>query len=164
MIKRILRVAAALAIVIATMGCSAGTSPASSTAPTAAGASLPPGFPIGSWATTITADDLRAAGLTDAAAIGENAGVFRLQMADDGTWTTTQVTDVPVKWPIFRGTRIATGPETFRQTTVFPADFADDVVDFTWRVQDGTLHLELPDPPDPVLPVIMESHPWTPVP
>jgi hypothetical protein len=125
---------------------------------------LPPGFPIGSWTTTITADDLRAAGLTDAAAIAENAGVFTLEMADDGTWTTTQVTDVPVKWPIFRGTWVATGPDTFRQTTGFPSDFAEDVVDFAWRVENGNLQIELPDPPDPVLPVIMESHPWTPVP
>ncbi len=165
MIKRILRVAATLALAIATIACSASASPASSTASAApaAGASLPPGFPIGSWATTITPDDLRAAGLTEAAAIDENAGKFTLEMSDDGTWTTTQVTEVPVKWPIFRGTWVATGRDTFRQTTSFPADFADDVVDFTWRVDGGNLHLELPDPPDPVLPVIMESHPWTPV-
>jgi hypothetical protein len=65
-----------------------------------------------------------------------------------------------VKWPVVRGTWTATGADTFSQTTDFPADFAGDVVDFTWRIDDGKLVLRVPEPPDPILPVIMETHPW----
>ena len=153
------RTAVALGLAIATVGCAAGASPSGAAlSPTAA--SVPAGFPIGTWTTTITDDDLRAGGLTDAAALSENAGSFTLEMAADGTWTTTQVSDVALKWPVFRGTWTVSGPDKFSQTTDFPADFAGDVVDFTWRIEDGKLVLRLPNPPDPILPIIMESHPW----
>jgi hypothetical protein len=130
-------------------------------APSAAG--IPAGFPLGAWTTTITEDDLRAAGVTDAGELNENTGEFTLTMSEDGTWTTAQVTDAPVRWPVFEGTWTATGPGGFSQVTTFPTDFSGDVVDFTWKIDDGSLILKVVTPPDHILPIIMESHPWHPV-
>lgn len=161
----VLRGAALLAIAIVAIACSGDASSSSSNttaASTASPGALPSGFPIGTWTTTITPDDLQEAGLTDAGALAENVGTFTLEMAADGSWTTTQVSDVDVKWPVFRGTWVATGDDSFVQTTEFPADFAGDVVGFTWQRNGDNLLLDVPEPPDPVLPVIMGSHPWEP--
>jgi hypothetical protein len=136
---------------------------ATASGPPPSGSSLPAGFPLGSWTTTITEADLRAAGMTGAGELTENSGVFTMTLAPDGTWTTAQETDAPIRWPVFRGTYVATGPDTFRQQTTFPADYAGDVVDFSWRVESGNLVMEVPDPPDEVLPIIIEAHPWEPV-
>jgi hypothetical protein len=165
---RIARVTAIFGLSAILIGCAAGASPSPASSIAAASgsgasqAALPAGFPIGSWTTTITEEDLEAAGLSGAAVSAENTGVFTLDMAADGTWTTTQVSSSTVKWPVFRGTWAATGPDSFSQTTDFPAEFEGDVVDFTWQVEDGKLIIEVSTPPDPVLPVIMESHPWDP--
>lgn len=155
-------VGSVLVIIIA--GCSAlpgGQSPVlqASTAPPAV--EVPSGFPIGAWTTTITEDDLLEAGISGGE-IGENAGVFTTTLAADGTWTTAQESDVTVRWPVFRGTWTVTGPDTFSQRTDFPADFAGDVVHFRWEIVDGNLVLEVLDPPDHVLPIVTETHPWTP--
>lgn len=122
---------------------------------------LPADFPVGSWTTTITEADLRAGGVTSAGELAENAGTFTMTLGADGTWTVTQVTDAPIRWPVFRGTYTALGADGFRQVTEFPGDFAGDEVDFGWRMQDGALRLEVRTPPDHILPLIMESHPWT---
>ena len=168
--KRASFLLAMAAVAVLAAGCS-GSSPSASLAPSAAAAANPspvtgevpiPDALIGSWTTTITEADLRAAGLTATGELGENAGVFTMTMDRDGTWTTSQEADVAVRWPIFRGTYVATGPSSFQQTTEFPADFAGDVVDFEWSIADGVLLLQVPNPPDPVLPVIMETHPWQP--
>jgi hypothetical protein len=152
-------------------GCSAtGSSGEPSTPSTASSVAIPAGFPIGTWSTTITADDLEAVSDEDLATIGmsranlveENSGTFTTTFGADGTWSTVQETDQPVKWPIFRGTFTATGDDSFDQVTAFPPDFAGDVVRFTWRIEDGLLHLQVVNPPDPVLPVLTESHPWSP--
>jgi hypothetical protein len=154
-----------------TAGCSStpgATSPGSSDgasappASTSSGAAIPEGFPIGSWTTTLTEADLRAGGITAEGELTENAGVFTMTLGADGTWATAQETDAPLRWPVFRGTWTATGSNSFRQRTDFPADFAGDVVDFTWKIEEGALVLEVVNPPDHVLPVIMETHPWTP--
>ncbi len=147
--------------------------PGSSAAPATGGSAiaLPSGFPVGTWTTTITAEDLEAVSDESLATIGmsrddlvkENGGVFTMTLAADGTWSTVQDTDAQVKWPVFRGTFTPVGTDAFDQATSFPPDFAGDVVRFTWRTSDGKLHLTLPDPPDPILPVITESHPWSPV-
>jgi hypothetical protein len=122
--------------------------------------SLPADFPAGSWTTTITEADLRAAGMTATGELAENTGSFTMTLDPNGTWTTTQRTDTPIRWPVFRGTWEATGPSTFRQRTDFPTDFAGDVVDFTWQLVDGELVLKVPSPPDAILPLIVETHPW----
>jgi len=157
---------ALVAILAVSVACSA---PAPAGSPVAnshglAGAGFPDGFPLGVWRVTFTEDDLRAGGITGPGELSENSGVFTMTLAGDGTWTTAQVTDVPIRWPVFRGTLTPTGPDTFNQVTEFPPDFAGDSVDFRWRLDGGNLVLEVLTPPDPVLPVLMETHPWEPVP
>ncbi len=164
MTSRALRTLGSMIFVAAWVAACSAT-PAAPSAPTSAAptiASLPEGFPIGSWTTTITEADLRAGGVTGEGELGENAGDITLVMSDDGTWSTTQVSEIPVRWPVFQGTWTAIGPDGFRQTTTFPGDFAGDVVDFTWTVEDGALNLKVVNPPDPILPILMESHPWQP--
>jgi len=139
-----------------------GSSPADSVPSPSSTTGLPDGFPIGSWTTTLTRADLLAGGLTDEGALIENAGVFTTTFAADGTWTTTQDTEVTVKWPVFRGTWTATGADTFSQRTTFPGDFAGDVVDFKWEVEGGDLLLDVLNPPDPTMPIVVETHPWKP--
>ena len=166
------------ALVVATIalaGCSAGT-PATGASASATGSpngsalALPSGFPVGTWTTTITAEDLAAVSDEALAEIGmsrdnlikENVGVFTTTIAADGTWSTVQDTDREVKWPVFRGTFTPVGDDAFDQATTFPPDFAGDVVRFTWRIEDGQLILAVPEPPDPVLPVVTGAHPWSP--
>jgi hypothetical protein len=172
------RIAIAIAAVIATMilaACSSGATPAaapsaSTTTPGGSAVALPAGFPVGTWTTTITAEDLKqvddaflsSINMSRENLVNENAGTFTMTLGADGTWSTLQETDAPVKWPVFRGTLMPVGNDAFDQTTSFPPDYAGDVVRFTWRTENGQLHLALPDPPDPILPVIMESHPWSP--
>ena len=164
MSARRLVLAAAIAGLV-TVGCSGGASsrPVASTEPGAlrppSGKVAIPADIVGSWTTTITRDDLAAAGVTGGE-VDENAGVFTMTLGADGTWSTSQVSDVPVRWPVFKGTLEATGPQSFRQTTTFPSDFAGDVVDFTWSMKDGALLIKVVNPPDPILPIVTETHPW----
>ena len=162
-----------LAAVLAACSANPATSGGSSTLPAGAGGSaltLPPGFPIGTWTTTITEADLEAVsdealatiGMTRQNLVNENTGVFTTTFGADGTWSTLQATEPAPKWPVFRGTFVPVGEDALDQTTTFPPDFAGDVVRFTWRIQDGRLHLAVPDPPDPVLSVLTEAHPWSP--
>lgn len=165
-----------IAVAILT-ACSTGapgsTGAPASAAPAASGSSiaLPDGFPVGSWTTTITEEDLAAVSDESLASIGmsrdnlnnENTGVFTTTFAPDGTWSTVQDTDRPVKWPVFRGTFTPVGDDALDQVTTFPPDFAGDVVRFMWRTEAGQLHLAVPDPPDPVLVVVTEAHAWSPV-
>ena len=127
-----------------------------------AAASVPPGFPIGSWVTTITEADLRAGGITEAAGIRENAGTFTRTYAPDGTWTLVQSATDAVAMPVFRGTWRATGANGIEETTTFPPEYAGDVVRFTWAREGANLRLDVLDPPDPILPIHTEAHPWTP--
>jgi hypothetical protein len=138
------------------------SSPADSVPSGSSAAVLPDGFPIGSWTTTVTQADLLAGGITDEGELVENAGVFTTTLAADGTWTTTQDTDAAVKWPVFRGTWTAIDADTFSLLTAFPGDFAGDVVDFNWKVEGGDLLLEVVNPPDHTMPIVMETHPWKP--
>ena len=153
-----------LAIVLAAVAIGACTAtPAGSASAVVAGspaASLPADFPLGTWTSTITAEDLRTGGITAAAGIQENSGLITLAMKADGTWTQTQQSSDPLRRPVFQGTWRATGPDTFEQTTTFPSDYAGDVVKFGWKLEDGALRLTVLTPPDEILPVIMEAHPW----
>ena len=162
-----------VAAVLAACSASPATPGSASPVPSAAVGSpvaLPAGFPIGTWTTTITEEDLAAVSDEALASIGmtrdnlvrENTGVFTTTFGADGTWSTLQATEPAPRWPVFRGTFVAAGADAFDQTTTFPPDFAGDVVRFTWRTEDGKLHLTVPDPPDPVLAVLTEAHPWSP--
>jgi hypothetical protein len=42
-----------------------------------------------------------------------------------------------------------------------PEQYAGDRVEFTWRVEDGQLHLDVVNPPDDILPIVVGAHPWT---
>lgn len=153
-------------IAIALVGCSGVARPTASMdvdgfATSAASSSIPEAI-VGAWVTTITEDDLRAGGVTGAGELGENTGTTTLTILADGTWSTSQESDVPLRWPVFKGTLEATGPNAFRQTTTFPADYAGDVVDFTWSIEGDALVLRVVNPPDHILPILMETHPWQP--
>jgi hypothetical protein len=162
--------AAAIVAACSTGGSAPSAAASAAASPGGSAMALPAGFPVGTWTTTITAEDLDAVGDDVLANIGmsrknlvsENAGTFTTTFGADGTWSTVQDTDQTVKWPVFRGTFTPVGDDAFDQATSFPPDFAGDVVRFTWRTADGKLHLTVPDPPDPILPVITESHPWSP--
>lgn len=158
---------ATVALVAAIVGACSGTGTsagAAATASTAASQAVTPSVAIpeaiiGTWTTTITEADLLGAGLPEAA-LAENVGTYTMTLGQDGTWSSSTESNVPQRWPVFRGSYIATGPNTFTQTTDFPPDYAGDVVDFTWSIEDGALMLKVPEPPDPVLPVVVETHPW----
>ena len=153
--------AMAVAIAATALGCGVpGSGSASPSPDPSGGSSLISPELAGSWTVTITPDDLAAAGLSDGGLVGENTGTFTMMLNTDGTWSTTQATDVPVRWPVFRGTLSTTGPDSFRQTTTFPADYAGDVVDFTWVLEDGALALKVTNPPDEILPILIETHRW----
>jgi hypothetical protein len=161
--QRRLTLATILAVI--TVGCSGGAGTSVSPPPSAAAPSTAAAIPdaiVGAWTTTITEADLRSGGVTSPGELAENTGDFTMTFAADGTWSTTQETTATVKWPVFKGTFIATGADSFRETTTFPADFAGDVVDFTWSIDGNALHVKVPTPPDPILPIVMETHPWQP--
>lgn len=157
-------VAAALAVLAAACGPPSGNSTPSRSALADPTGDMTPGgsAPIGAWTTVITAEDLRAAGLTEAGAIAENSGTFTMTFDRDGTWTAVQQTEPAPRWPVFRGTWSATADDALDLRTTFPADYAGDVVSITWRVEEGSLRMNLVAPDDPVLRVNLESHPWQP--
>jgi hypothetical protein len=161
-----LAMAGALAV-----GCTAVASPSGSPAAAGGASSVAPGgspsavqipadFPLGSWTSTITKEDLRAGGVTEAGLLQENAGTFTQTFNSDGTWIGAQVSTEAVNLPVFRGTFRVTGAHQFEQTTTFPAEYAGDVVSFTWQLDKKALIMGVPNPPDPMLKVITEAHPW----
>ncbi len=135
----------------------AASNPSATPGPAASGSEL-----VGAWATTITKADLEAAGITDPGAQNENSGRFVFTFGPDGTWTQVQesLDGSPVMNPVFRGTYTVDG-SSFVATTTFPAEYADAGLHFTWAMAGADLQLDLLDPPDELLPVIMETHPWT---
>jgi hypothetical protein len=133
----------------------------SSTAPTAASA-VPADFPLlGSWTVDITKDDLEAGGISDPLVRNENSGRFTWTFSSDGTWTEVQesLDGSPVVNPIFRGTFRVNGA-TMTATTTFPDAYKDTGLHYTWTVAGDEARLDLLDPPDPILPLIVETHPW----
>ena len=160
--KAIYRHTTIAAIAVMVMACTSSAGPsAPASVPVVQASSLvalPDGFPIGSWTSTITEEDLRKAGVTDAGLIKENTGAFTTTFASDGTWSTAQTTDAPIRWPLFRGTFEVAGDGLIDQTTTFPPDYAGDVVRLTWRMENGTLVLGVPEPPDPFLRMLTEMH------
>jgi hypothetical protein len=164
-LKALFRQSIIAALAVTAIACNAANPSAPASVPAVAApslAALPDGFPIGSWTSTITEEDLRGAGMTDAGLIKENTGVFTTTFASDGTWSTAQTTDAPIRWPLFRGTFKVAGDGLIDQTTAFPPDYAGDVVRFTWRMENGALVLGVPEPPDPFLTILTEMHPWQP--
>lgn len=125
----------------------------------------PSNFPlIGSWVTTITPEDLEAAGIVDPGAQHENAGRFTWTFDPDGTWRAVQVSldDAPIVTPVFQGTYVVDGDGVV-VTTTFPEQYRDAGLRYSWQAnQDGSVTFRLPNPPDLVLQVVVEAHPWQP--
>jgi hypothetical protein len=128
--------------------------------PAAAGASFPADFPIGTWVVTITEADLRAAGITEPGLIKENAASYTRTMQPDGTFTVVSTSTEVLRFPVFRGTWRATKPNEFEETTTFPPEYAGEVVLIAWERTSAGLELRLVTPPDPIYPILTESHPW----
>ncbi|MEO8274045.1 MAG: hypothetical protein ABI620_08255, partial [Chloroflexota bacterium] len=116
---------------------------------------------IGSWITSVTKDDLATGGVTDPAARNENSGRFTWTFGADRTWTTVQesLDGSPINNPIFRGTWTVDAG-TFVMTTEFPAEYKDSGLHYTWTIDGNALTLDLLEPPDPLLPLVVETHPW----
>ena len=117
---------------------------------------------VGSWTTTITKSDLEAAGLTEPGLLNENSGRFTWTFLPDGTWTSVQesLDGSPIVSPVYRGTYTASAA-TFVATTEFPEQYRDSGLPYTWLLDGDELRLFVLDPPDAVMPVIVETHPWT---
>jgi hypothetical protein len=159
------RVAGALAVAGLALGAcgplSAGlagpSAPASAGSPTAAS-------PLaGSWVSEITRNDLVAAGITDEGLVDENSGRFTWTFDADGTWTQVQesLDGAAIGAPVFKGLYTVNGTELVQRTT-FPEQYGGDRLVFEWRIEDDGLHVDLTNPPDRILPVVMEAHPWVP--
>ena len=123
---------------------------------------VPEGFPLGAWTVTITEKDLRDAGITEPGMLAVNTGVFTKTYGVDGTWTVAQETEAPIRWPVFRGTYLPIGSNEIEEVTQFPEDYQGDVVRFTWTREGANVRFTVVDPPDPILPILTESHPWQP--
>lgn len=155
-----------LALTVLGGGCApASTQPVETTAPAATRSSIPLNFPLlGSWVTTITRSDLEAAGVVDPGVLNENAGRFTWTFDADGTWRSVQVSldDAPVLTPVFSGTFVVVA-DAMVVTTTFPEQYRDDGLRYTWSTNaDGSVALDLTNPPDPVLEAIVETHAWQP--
>ena len=145
-------------------GSAAGTPGAAAATPGAASGSgaIPAGHPlIGTWTVDVTRADLAAGGITDPGAQNENSGRFIWTFAPDGTWTSIQqsLDGAPINNPVFRGTYLVDG-ETLIVKTAFPEQYADEGLHYAFAVTGDEVRLDLLDPPDPVLPIIVETHPW----
>src|SRR5215213_4619842 len=130
--------------------------------PTDDGGAVPSGFPlVGTWTVDITKADLEAAGVTDPGLRNENSGRFTWTFAADGTWTSVQesLDGSAIMSPVYRGTYAADrGAMTVR--TDFPEQYRDDGLHYTWTIDGDGVRLDVLDPPDPVLPLIVETKPW----
>jgi hypothetical protein len=123
---------------------------------------VPAGHPlVGAWTTEVTKADLRAAGVTDPGALNENSGRFTWTFAPDGTWTSVQesLDGAPVHNPVFRGTWVVDGG-TFVAKTTFPEQYRDEGLHYSWTAAGDEVRFDLLDPPDPILPVVVETHAW----
>jgi hypothetical protein len=117
---------------------------------------------VGVWQTTITKADLEAGGVADPGAQTENSGKFIWTFAPDGTWTQIQqgLDGAHLNNPVFGGTWTVDGGNLVA-VTEFPTEYRDSGLHYTWAIEGSELRFDLLDPPDPMLPIVMEAHPWT---
>jgi hypothetical protein len=160
--RRIGSIGAGVALVVAIAGC--GPRAAALASPEASpprGSSVAVSPLVGTWVSTITREDLRAAGITADGLLDENSGRFTWTFASDGTWTQRQdsLDGAAINAPVFEGTYELDGDQFIQRTTV-PTQYAGDRLVFSWRIDGEQLLLELLNPDDEILPVVMEAHPW----
>lgn len=117
---------------------------------------------LGSWSTTISKDDVRAAGFTDPGAANENSGMFTWVFEQDGSWRQIQASldASPIVNPVFSG-RYTVAGSVVTVVTEFPPDYRDDGLRYAFELVEGAVRFDLLNPPDPMLPVIVETYPWT---
>ncbi|HYN70201.1 MAG TPA: hypothetical protein VEX41_08325 [Candidatus Eisenbacteria bacterium] len=150
--------AASIAMGLLAAACSAlGGGPSGSQA-----ATPPAGFPVGSWTTSISREDLSAGGL-EGDLIDQNEGDFVLTFEADGTFQQVQTSTIGVtlREPIFRGHYTVTGDEV-RLDPEFPVHYAQEgVYDVVrWQLDGDVLHLSLASHGDPIQVVVYGAHPW----
>jgi hypothetical protein len=160
---RTLAAIAASALLVVT-GCapgSGGSSTGATSGPAPSGAEAL----VGSWQTTITKDDLRGGGITEAGLLNENSGIFTWTFRADGVWTNAQMSQdgSAIDAPVFRGTYWIEG-DTLVAVTEFPSQYRDAGLHYHWHVTGQQLVVDLLDPPDPTAALIAELHPWVRVP
>ncbi len=151
-----------LAISVAACGTPAASSPSATTAGGASANAIPSDFPlIGTWVTSITKDELAAAGIADPRGQSENAGRFTWTFSADGTWTQVQesLDGSPINSPVFRGTYAVIDNELVA-TTQFPEQYADSGLRYTWTLDGDAVTFDLLNPPDDILPLIIETNLW----
>ena len=151
-----------LAISVAGCGTPAPSNPPATTGAGASTPAVPADFPlIGTWVTSVTKDDLAAAGIADPRAQNENSGRFTWTFNADGTWTQVQesLDGSPINSPVFRGTYAISGSELVA-TTQFPEQYADSGLRYTWELDGDAVTFDLLNAPDEVLPVIIETNGW----
>ena len=140
-----------------------GTPPPAGTQPASSGGTIPATFPLlGAWVTSITKADLVAGGVTDAGLQNENSGRFTWTFAPDGTWTQVQesLDGSPINAPVFQGTYTVDG-QSIVATTTFPEQYRDSGLRYDWVLEGDAVRFDLITPPDPLLPIIVETHAWT---
>lgn len=140
---------------------SATATPASTTAAATAGAVSSSPL-VGAWQTAITMADLEAGGVADPGLQTENSGRFIWTFTPDGKWTQIQqsLEGAKLNNPVFGGTWTVDGGNLVA-VTEFPTEYRDSGLHYTWAIEGSELRVDLLDPPDPMLPIIMEAHPWT---
>lgn len=154
------------ALFFATISLAGCANPPGSTSSGTAGAShdpAPSGFPlIGSWTTTITRDDLREGGVTEEGLLNENAGAYTWAFEADGTWRQVMVSldGSPVMNPVFSG-YYTVDDDVVIAVTEFPEMYRDDGLHYPFEVSGDTVRFDILDPPDPMLRILTETHPWT---
>jgi len=68
--------------------------------------------------------------------------------------------DAPVLNPVFGGTFRVNG-DRLVAITEFPEQYRDAGIAYTWRLEpDGSVRFEVVDPPDPIIAVVTNTHPW----
>jgi hypothetical protein len=123
----------------------------------------PAGFPLtGAWTTTITREDLRAGGVTEPGLLNENSGRYTWVFEADGTWRTVSesLDGATIMNPVFAGTYVVEDGVVIA-TTDFPDIYRDEGLRYRFELNaDGSVRFDLRQPPDPSLPIIVETHPW----
>jgi len=156
--------ASLLALAALLLGCGSpgGSGAPGSGAPAGSGSVIPADLPLlGTWTVEVTKGDLEAGGVADPGARNENSGRFTWTFKPDGTWTEVQesLDGSTIINPVFRGLFSVSGA-TMTATTTFPEQYRDAGLDYAWTVEGDELRLDILNPPDPVLPLVVEAHPW----
>jgi len=122
-------------------------------------------FPLGTYETTITRDDVKNAGFPSDHDMNENAGMFTLDVNADGSWRLVQTSNVPLENPVFDGTFAVSGDQ-IAFTTLEPTEFHGEVDMLSWKLSGSMLLLGWAGPSQGLTDVqvlsrlLWTKHPW----